>query len=147
MTNNAKAFNYMALASMCCKYGLVLVQSSNYYPQGNGEAKSSNKNLVKIIKKIVGEFKRSWDSKIRYALWVDRTTMKASTSFSPFQLVYGAKAKLPIQLNLLVLECLKVFLTSKILYNLGSTKSLRWISLGVRPSTKLVRTKKKLRTL
>jgi len=32
-----------------------------------------------IVKKIVGENKKSWDSKIKYALWEDRITKKDST--------------------------------------------------------------------
>lgn len=94
---------------MCCKYGIVLAHSSNYYSQGNGQAESSNKNLIKIIKRLVGQNKHNWDSKIKYALWVGRTTVKTSTSYSPFQFVYGAEANLPIQLKLPVLEVLKGF--------------------------------------
>ena len=63
-TDNAKAFSSSEFSSFCFKYGIVLFHSSNYYPQGNGLAESSNKNLITIIKKIVGDNKRSWDSKI-----------------------------------------------------------------------------------
>jgi transposase InsO family protein len=58
-TNNAKAFSSLALAEFCLKYGIVLSHSSNYYPQGNGLAESSNKNLMNIIKKVVGENKKA----------------------------------------------------------------------------------------
>jgi hypothetical protein len=46
-----------------------LSHSSNYCPQGNGLEESNNKNLMNIIKKVVGENKKAWDSKIKYALW------------------------------------------------------------------------------
>jgi hypothetical protein len=78
-TKNAKAFSSHALVEFCFKYGIVLSHSSNQYPQGNGLAESSNKNLMNIIKKVVGENKKSWDSKIKYALWEDRITRKTST--------------------------------------------------------------------
>jgi hypothetical protein len=68
-TDNAKDFSSMALNEFCFKYGIVLSHSSNYYPQGNGLAESNNKNIMNIVKKIVGENKKSWDSKIKYALW------------------------------------------------------------------------------
>jgi hypothetical protein len=32
-----------------------------------------------IVNKIVGENKKSWDSKIKHALWADRITKKAAT--------------------------------------------------------------------
>jgi transposase InsO family protein len=53
-TDNAKAFSSAELSNFCFKYGIVLSHASNYYPQGNGLAESSNKNLMMIIKKIVG---------------------------------------------------------------------------------------------
>lgn len=109
VTNNTKAFNSMALALMCCDYVIMLARSSNYYPQRNGQVESNNKNLIKIIKKTVGENKQNWDSKIKYALWAGHTTIKTSTSYSPFQLLYRVEAKLNIQLKLHVLECLKTF--------------------------------------
>jgi hypothetical protein len=47
---------------------------------------------MNIIKKVVGENKRSWDRKIKYALWADRITTKTSTGKTPFELVYGLEA-------------------------------------------------------
>ena len=42
-----------------------------------------------IVKKIVGDNKKAWDSKIKFALWADRITKKSATRKSPFELVYG----------------------------------------------------------
>jgi hypothetical protein len=81
-----------------------LSHSSNYYPQGNGLAESSNKNLITILKKTVGDNKRSWDNKIKFALWDDRTTKKSSTGKSPFELVYGLDVIFPVHLKLLVYQ-------------------------------------------
>jgi transposase InsO family protein len=102
-TDNAKAFSSLALAKFCFKYGIVLSHSSNYYPQGNELAESSNKNLMNIIKKVVGENKRSWDNKIKYALWANQITTKTSTGKTPFELVYGLEAKLPVNLQIPIL--------------------------------------------
>eukprot|EP00253_Pinus_taeda_P017139 PITA_17139 len=84
-TDNARAFSSLEFSSFCFKYGIILSHSSNYYPQGNGLAESSNKNLITIIKKIVGDNKKSWDSKIKYALWADRITKKKSTAYQLLQ--------------------------------------------------------------
>eukprot|EP00253_Pinus_taeda_P014675 PITA_14675 len=98
-TDNAKAFSSTEFSSFCFKYGIVLSHSSNYYPQGNGLAESSNKNLITIIKKIVGDNKQAWDGKIKYALWANRMTKKSSTGKSPFELVYGLDVTLPVHLR------------------------------------------------
>jgi transposase InsO family protein len=110
-THNVKAFSSLSLANFCFKYGIVLSHSSNYYPQGNGWAESSNKNLMNIVKKIVGENKKAWDSKIKYALWEDRITTKTSTGKTPFELVYGLEAKLPINLQIPTLQFAQQYMT------------------------------------
>jgi hypothetical protein len=69
-------------------------------PKEMVKQKSSNKNLMTIVKKIVGENKKSWDSKIKHALWADRITKKAATGKSPFELVYGLEVRLPVHLRL-----------------------------------------------
>jgi hypothetical protein len=42
--------------------------------------------------------KQAWNSKLKFALWVDRVTTKRSIGISPFQLVYGAEVVFPSQL-------------------------------------------------
>jgi hypothetical protein len=53
---------------------------------------------MNILKKVVGENKRSRDSKIKYAEWADRITTKPSIGKTPFELVYGLEAKLLVNL-------------------------------------------------
>ena len=53
---------------------------------------------MNILEKVVGENKKSWDSKIKYAVWKDRITTKTSTGKTTFELVYGLEAKLPVNL-------------------------------------------------
>ena len=60
-----------------------------------------------IVKKIVGDNKKAWDSKIKFALWADRITKKSATGKSPFELVYGMNVTLPIHLQLPVYQTLQ----------------------------------------
>jgi hypothetical protein len=77
-----------------------LIHFTPYYPQGNGLAESSNKSIIKIIKKLLEDNKKAWDSKLKFFLWVDRMKVKRSFGLSPFQLVYGVEAVFPSQLAL-----------------------------------------------
>ena len=63
-------------------------------------AKSSNKSLVRIIRKLLETNKKSWDSKLKFSLWAYRVIDKRSIGTSPFKLVYGTEAIFPIQLIL-----------------------------------------------
>jgi hypothetical protein len=97
--DNALAFKVDALVDMCKSMGIQLVHSTSNYPQGNGLAESSNKSLVRIIRKLLEENQRRWDSKLKFSLWDDRVTIKKSIGTS-FKLVYGTDAIFPIQLIL-----------------------------------------------
>jgi hypothetical protein len=74
---------------------------------------SSNKNLIRIIRKTVGDNKRAWDSCLKHALWADRITKKRATGKSPFELVYGLDVILPINLRLPVYKLLRQFTTNQ----------------------------------
>ena len=77
------------------KKGIKLHHSTNYYPQGNGLAESTNKNLIRILKKTMIENQRSWHLALPNSLWADRVTPKNSLGVSPYTLVYGKEAILP----------------------------------------------------
>jgi hypothetical protein len=100
VTDNVASFKVEPLIKFCELYGITLIHSTPYYPQGNGLAESSNKSLIKIIKKLLEDNKKAWDSKLKFALWADRVTTKRSLGVSPFQLVYGVEAIFPTHLAL-----------------------------------------------
>ena len=66
-----------------------------YHLQGNGLAESTNKTLMKILKKNIAENQKDWDSKLKFSLWAIRVTTRRSTGKSPFELVYGTQALFP----------------------------------------------------
>lgn len=53
MTDNAKPFKNKDVKELCQKFTIQHRFSTSYYLQGNGEAKASNKTLIKILTKIV----------------------------------------------------------------------------------------------
>jgi len=59
---------------------------------------------MSILKKTIGDNNRSWDNKIKFALWVDRITKKSAIGKSPFELVYGLDVTFPVYLNLPVYQ-------------------------------------------
>eukprot|EP00253_Pinus_taeda_P014460 PITA_14460 len=97
---NASYFSGNAMFDFAIKRGFKLKYSANYYPQGNGLAESTNKNLIKIIKRTIEQTHKNWHKSLIFALWVDRITQKASIGSSPFNLVYGKEAVLPTNLVL-----------------------------------------------
>ena len=89
---NTSYFSSIELIAFANEKGIKLHYSANYYPQGNGLAESTNKNLIRILKKTIIENQRSWHLDFPNALWVDRVTPKNSLGVSPYTLVYGKEA-------------------------------------------------------
>ncbi|XP_057830370.2 uncharacterized protein LOC131041346 [Cryptomeria japonica] len=100
VVDNGMCFRSKEFSNFCENYGITLSYSSPYHPQGNGQVESRNKNLLKIIRRILGDNKKAWDSKLVLAVWTDRVTIKKSIGFSPYELVYGKEARFPLN-NLL----------------------------------------------
>ena len=69
-------FSSIKLTAFAHEKGIKLHYSANYYPQGNGLAESTNKNLIRILKKTMIENQRSWHLALPNALWADRVTPK-----------------------------------------------------------------------
>jgi hypothetical protein len=80
--------------------GIKLLNSSPYYAQANGQAKSSNKTLVKLIKKNIEDNPKRWHEVLSEALWAHRISGHGATKVTPFDLVYGQEVVLPIDVNI-----------------------------------------------
>ena len=81
-------------------YKIKLFNSSPYYAQANGQAESSNKILIKLIKKKIEENPRRWHEVLSEALWAHHISRHGATKVTPFELVYGQEAVLPVKVNL-----------------------------------------------
>ena len=53
---NVEYFSLVEIIELIFEHGITVNHSSNNFWQGNGQAKSSNKNLMNIIKKLVSEY-------------------------------------------------------------------------------------------
>ncbi|KAI3719985.1 hypothetical protein L6452_20892 [Arctium lappa] len=84
----------------CEERNIKLVTSTPRYPQSNGLAESSNKTIINSIKKRLKAAKGKWVEELPSVLWANRTTYRTSTGQTPFSLVYGCEAVLPIEVRL-----------------------------------------------
>ena len=81
------------------EYGIQHHRSSIYRPQTNGAVEAANKNIKRILRKMV-ETSRDWSQKLPFALWAYRTSFRTSTGSTPYSLVYGMEAVLPVEIEI-----------------------------------------------
>jgi len=73
--------------------------SSAYHPQTNGQREKDNKTLKDALRKVSNENCDDWDLFIDEVLFAHRTSVHASTGLTPHEVLYGRKAKLPMDLQ------------------------------------------------
>ncbi len=65
----------------------------------NGAVEAANKNLKRIIQKMVVTY-RDWHDMLPYALHAYQTSIRTSIGATPYSLVYRMEAVLPIKVEI-----------------------------------------------
>ena len=60
--------------------------------------------MENILTKTVALHKHDWATPLLEAVWANRTMWKTTTSLTPYELVYGKKVVLPIELEIKTLR-------------------------------------------
>ena len=81
------------------EYDIQHHRSSAYMPQTNGAVEVANKNIEKILRKMV-ETSQDWLKKLPFALWAYCTSFHTSTGVTPYSLVYGMEEVLPVEIKM-----------------------------------------------
>ncbi|XP_025640747.1 uncharacterized protein [Arachis hypogaea] len=69
------------------------------HPQYNGLAKAANKVILQALKKKVTLAKGQWAELIPEILWGYNTTLQSSTKETPFRLMFGSDAMIPVEIS------------------------------------------------
>jgi hypothetical protein len=103
ITNNGTNFTSKGFKSYCESMGIKLKFASVAYSKTNGQVKKSNGLICNRIKKRLlpplEKAKHAWVDELSSVLWILRTTPNAATQETPFFLVRGAKAMLPVEIT------------------------------------------------
>nr|GEZ96623.1 reverse transcriptase domain-containing protein [Tanacetum cinerariifolium] len=81
------------------KYGVTHRLSTAYHPQTSGQVEVTNRELKRILERMVGENRAMWSDKLEDALWAFRTAYKTSIGCTPYCLVYGKACHLPHEIE------------------------------------------------
>jgi hypothetical protein len=78
--------------------GTKLKFSSAYHPQTDGQTEVVNRSLGNLLRCLVGDHARTWDSILPIAQFAYNKSVNRTIGMSPFEVVHGYKARKPLDL-------------------------------------------------
>ncbi|RDX63350.1 pol, partial [Mucuna pruriens] len=97
--NNDTNQNNKMMTELCVQFWIRHHNSIPYHPKMNWAVEVANKNLKEIVQKMVVTYK-DWHEMLPYALHGYRTSVRTSTGATPYSLVCGTEAVLPIEVEI-----------------------------------------------
>ena len=107
---NVKEIVAKMMEKICEQFKRKHHNSAPYRPKMNGAIEVANKNVKKIVAKMTDTYK-DWHEKLPFALHAYLTLVRTSTRATPFSLVYGMEAILPIEVEI---PSLRVLMEAKL---------------------------------
>ncbi len=95
LTDQGTQFCSRLMKDLCALLQVERVRTAPYHPQTNGAVERMHGTLKAILSKCM-EGGHDWVSQVFYALFVLRQMPHVDSGFSPFQLVYGFKVRMPL---------------------------------------------------
>ncbi|XP_070029095.1 uncharacterized protein [Nicotiana sylvestris] len=99
ITDNAANLNNHLKREICEQFKITHQDSTPYLPQANGAVEATNKNIKKIIRKMI-QSSRQWHEKLSFALLGYHTTVRTSVGATPYILVYGTDTVIPAEVDI-----------------------------------------------
>jgi transposase InsO family protein len=103
ITDNGRNFTSKEFKNYCESLGIKLKFASVAHPKTNGQVEKANGLICNgIKKKLLAPLKKAkhvWVDGLPSILWSLQTTPNAATQETPFFLVHGAEAVLPVEIT------------------------------------------------
>ena len=93
-------FESKVIAELCQLLGIERSHTTAYHPIGNGQCERMNRTLIGMLGTLPAEKKSRWKDYVLPMVHAYNCTKHASTGFSPFELMFGRKPRLPLDLVL-----------------------------------------------
>ena len=91
-------FESLLLSKVCKLLELQKSHATAYHPQSDGSVERWNRTLLQSLSTMVEDHPEDWDECVRKVCMEYNTSLHPTTGFTPFYLMFGHQAKLPVEL-------------------------------------------------
>ena len=91
-------FNGKLIGELCSLMGMKKSRTIVYHPSGNGMCERFNRTLMNMLGTLEDDQKKDWKKHISTMVHAYNATRHATTGQSPFYLMFGGQARLPVDL-------------------------------------------------
>ena len=99
ITDQGSNFESHLFSSMCNLFGIERRRTTPYHPQTDGLCERFNSILKLLLRMRVNSEKDDWDDQLPSVLLSYRISKQETTGVSPFELMYGREANLPVDVQ------------------------------------------------
>ena len=96
ISDQGKAFTGHLITNLCELYGVQKLRTSPYHTQTNGQVEQMNQTIIHMIGKLEQDKKACWSEHLPEMLAAYNGTRSAVTGYSPYFLLFGRKARMPV---------------------------------------------------
>lgn len=97
-SDQGRQFESQLLSEVCRILHIHKSRTTPYHPQSDGMIERFNRTLLDMLATTVKENPTNWESHLRQVCLAYNTTVHSTTGFTPFYLMFGRQARLPIDL-------------------------------------------------
>lgn len=95
-SDQGKQFESKLFQEMCRLFQIDKTRTTPYHPQSDGMVERMNRTIKDMLSKYINANQTDWDRFVDGIVLAYNTTPHETTRISPYRLVFGKEAKLPI---------------------------------------------------